>query len=303
MSRDDFDSELNSFGYAYYWAITDVDLATSTGGYFTVQVLEPSVIQVRDYYFQSFRVNDVNLGYPDMCELPGGLPPAPATATPTETPTPSEPTNTPTSTPDGYDPTETSTPEPTSTFGATSEGGTYTPYPSATSEAFSTIAPQATPTPFPGQVLPTLDIPPVQMPSIGDMATAEPIDIGLTPNATTEARTTVISEWISDTQIISNGWMTTTDQAISWLDPNITATTGISSPVQIRDEMIQNIAQPIAIFRGLYLYIPNLWPYLLLMFIMLAWIIFILLVKFGVAVISESMELLRKVWESIPFIN
>lgn len=304
MTRADFDSDLNRFGYAYYWAITDVDLAMQTGGYFTVQVVEPSIIQVRDYYFESFRLNDVNLGYPDMCELPGGLPPAPPTPTATNTPTPSTPTNTPTYTPTGtYEPTETPTNQPTPTFEATSPGGTFTPVPSSTPQAFSTIASPSTPTPFPGQILPTLVVPTIQLPAIGDMATAQPIDMGLTPNATTEVRITQISEWVSQTEIISNGWMTTTDQAIGWLDPGVTTTTGISSPVQIRDEMVSNIARPIGIFRGLSLYVPNLWPYLLLMFFMLAWVIFILLVKFGVAIISESMELLRKVWEAIPFIN
>ncbi len=271
-------------------------------------------------------------GWPTATPSPTPIPP-PATNTPQSTPqnTPTgtwQPTATATNTPQN-------TPQNTPTAWPTSPGGTFTPWPSATPYTPQEIDAEPTGTPLPLPFLPDIGFPSVNLPgdigygnapmpgnigfpsfpppehtsatypeinvpSVPIFSTPDGIGVSLTPNATTEAKLIEVRGWISNTEETVDRWSGATAAGLGWLNPDITSTTGISSPMQIAAAITEPITLPISYVRSLSVYVPHIWPYIFLIFLMLLWIFFNLMAKFGLAIISEILDVIRRVIELIP---
>ncbi|RMH01285.1 MAG: hypothetical protein D6706_02080 [Chloroflexi bacterium] len=278
------------------------EVDAETGGFFSITLESPGPLYISGYTISSLRVAP-----------PGNLPPhclaaAVPTATPTAIPT-ATPTATGTTTPP---PTATATTSPTTTPTPwpTAPGGTITPLPTRTPYTPQELPPEPTITPLPNVYMPlpqmgtvtfpSVTLPTISTPDLAGYSTPAPFDVGMTPDATTQAEISQIGGWISETQSTANQWLTSTNEALGWFSPHVTATTGISSPVEIADTMISFATQPVGYVRSLAVYMPNIWPYVLAVFLMLLWVFLNLLVKFGLAIVSEFLEVLRKVIELIP---
>jgi hypothetical protein len=274
------------------------------GGYIEIHISDSNTWTIDDIFFFNWQIEDSAYPMPEVCNSSSWPTPTPTNSpTPSQTPTPTEtPSITPTAT---TTPTITPVPSDTPTQWPTSDGGGgETPAPTVTPYNPATVPAEPTGTELPPLQLPDVSLPSLSVPSVPEVGTPSAPNIALTPNATTQANATAISGWISDTEQMYSGWITSTKYGLSWLDPDgVGATDGISTPVQIADQMVGTIAQPISAIRGLSVYIPNIWPYLFLIFLMLIWIFFNLLVRFGIAIVGTGAEILRRVWEAIPFVN
>lgn len=261
--------------------------------------------------FTSFRVGDAAGGAPGMCDVPGAPTPTPEpSATPdgtaTNTPTATL-TSTPTETPTGTPPTPTLTGTPTATDFSTAPppDETWTPRPTqpaptSTPIILVTVPAQATPTPFGNATMPPLILATADLPEPGLIfPTPPPITVDGTPISNT-VNVGDISTRTAEMMIIVTRWYTTTEQAFTWIDPTITTTTGISSPVQIAAMMAESVAAPISWIRAIQYMMPNAWPMVLAALLSLAWMVFIIIAKFAIAVIAEVIEVIRKLIELIP---
>ena len=97
---------------------------------------------------------------------------------------------------------------------------------------------------------------------------------------------------------VATEWAGISDQGLSLV--SITNTVGISSPVEIAQDMIANVLVPLSVIRLLQIYMPNLWPLIFGVFVLAVWVFFVLFLKFGLAVASEAFELVRRIIELIP---
>ncbi|MCA9979323.1 MAG: hypothetical protein KDD89_00755 [Anaerolineales bacterium] len=235
------------------------------------------------------------------------------TPTPTQTPTGTIiPTNTPTSTPTplptgpGVTAIPTSTPTPYSSLPQTPQP-TYTPYPAPTIKVPNlatprppnlppiNVSPPTWPTFSAGP--PTLaTLPPLILPTVAISATwnttntsmisrteSLSITLALTPDATRQAALISATQWLSDAELITTEWTSTTGHTVAWISgEGVTGTTGIS----VATSMAQNISQPIKTTRALQVYMPNLWPFIVALILMLVWIVLNLLAKFAIALFS-----------------
>lgn len=246
------------------------------------------------------------------------------TSTPENTPTPSqtptgtiEPTNTATSTPTplptgpGVTAVPTSTPTPYSSLPQTPQP-TYTPYPAPTikNPNFGTPKPPNIPTfnatvpTFPTiastppslATLPSLVFPTVAISSTWNATNTSMISrteslsvtLALTPDATRQAGIISATIWLTNTSEMATGWISATGESTAWITGNgISGTTPISSAILIG----QTVAAPISAVRGLQLYMPNLWPFILALLLLLAWVVLNLLAKFALGVFSVIYKL------------
>jgi hypothetical protein len=313
---DDFPATLTPTGLNI-WKVQNVLIHAETSGYMTLSVWEPvTFLGNGSFYIESFGITQAGQPGAEMCDIPDTPTPTPtntATSTPTvppfETPTP-DPSITPSVTAT-TDPAATSTATPsitapaptttsTSTAWSTAPGGTITPLPTATQMVIITVPPENTPTPWPAVTIPALDIPQVEFPVPVSIDTPEPIVVGLTPNATTIAMQVEIEEWVSDVGVVATRWYTSTQWGVTTLSTTVSSSTGISSPVAIAAEMAEAITTPISYAKAVQFYMPNLWPMVFFLLIATAWIFFNLIAKFGIAIGSELLELLYKIWEALP---
>lgn len=305
LVSSNFPFTVGGFGIRYFEIETV--MAFETGGYYTQQIISPPPLEINDV--EVFNVGHVDgaTGLPQFyqCSVPGALTPTP-TVLPTATMT-QEPTNTPTGTlPATYTPGPTDTPGPTLTPSLTPQifptapGGTITPLPSATPVVFSTLPPPNTPTPWPGVTLPPIATPDTDVPFPNiSQATAPPFSMALTPDATAQARQTEMSGYLANVGAVATEWAGITDEGLGLV--SITNTIGISTPVEIAQEMVTNVLVPLSLVELLQIYMPNLWPLIFGIVLLAAWVFFILFLKFGLAVVSEALELLRRVIELFPF--
>lgn len=219
------------------------------------------------------------------------------------TPTPTH-TLAPTDTPAGPTATATNTPTATSTPWAfpsvTPVTSTPTAWPTRTPQPLHTMPVPPTPTPMPTLELSTIVPPAIDPPSVGGFDTPEAFDIALTPNATTEARLDDMATVAADGGAIATRWYTSTQSSLGWMGTGVTNTTGISSPVQIASELSTNLTAPIRYAKAVGIYVPNLWPIILFLLLATIWIFFVLIVKYGIAIVAETAEVLRKLIELFP---
>jgi hypothetical protein len=242
---------------------------------------------------------------PQMCSIPNAPTPTPTpTLTPTGTPTV---TPTRTATPTGtFEPTPTITPtgtiEPTNTptLWPTAPAVTVTPRPTNTPYQFPTMQPLATPTgiavaTLPAMVMPTLS----DLGNFEAMPTMEPFSVALTPNATSQARTQQQAEQMAEVMIAATRWHSMTEFALVMTDLESGAL--ISSTDEIAIAITQDITEPIARIKGLSIYMPNLWPYLWILFLIFLWIVGNIIFKFGFGLLATIFEIMRRLWQMLPF--
>jgi hypothetical protein len=107
--------------------------------------------------------------------------------------------------------------------------------------------------------------------------------------------------WVSSTAVIANGWISSTSETLAWIQgDSITGTRPISAAYAIAE----NIALPVSVMGSMQLYIPNLWPYIVVLLLMLAWVMFTLSAKFAVALFGVLYRLVDTLirW-FIPFLG
>lgn len=282
-----------------YWRyprnpLTPIVLPAAQGGYLHISADSiPALASAFNLF--SLRVWDAAGTSPALCDAPGALP----TPTPSQTPIPTEtPIGAPTATPSATPSSVPTMPQGYPT--ATPPTQTPTPNPSATPRPFNTLPPLHTPTLIPGSDMPGLIIPGLDLPDLGGVEEEVSLTVGLTPNATTEARINGVATQMAVGGEIATRWYTTTQESLSWLSTDSTATTGISSPVDIATAMTGSLTTPISYVKAMQLYLPHLWPMILFLFLVTIWMFFILIVKFAIAVIADSSDVLRRIIELFP---
>jgi hypothetical protein len=257
------------------------------GGWFEVE-LPTRYFLYGTTIISSLAITDSGAVSPPPCELDWQTPtptatpnaaftPTPITATATLTPTV---TATGTATPTG---TLTTTPTPanTSTPWPTSAGGT--PAPTGTPRVFVTSAPDNTPTriaipTMAGITLPTLSAPdPAAWPTLAFAGTPQ---ASRTPDATIEAYYIARDDELAEVLIVATRWHTMTAYNLTIVDPQSSVV--ISRPVDIADHIVSDISAPISRVKGLSIYMPNIWPYLWVIFLMLLWLMFNIVIKFAI---------------------
>lgn len=273
--------------YAHFISFETAHFGTDlTEGYvevypeITVQPLGDSY----DMYISSWKMARSSETLPEACIPPGW------TSLPTATPIPTT-TATPTPTPTGvYTPTATAT-WPVSL--PTSPGGTITPpaIPTTTPIVFNTVMPENTPTPFPPLSIPTLNIPAVNFPTV-DAVTIVPMAVG-----TITTTNTGLGD-LADT--INNDWTSSVNAATSGLSTTITTTTGISAPIAMINTLTQSLSVPVSYAKAIPAYMPNTSPFILWIFLIAAFVVFVVTSKFLVQAVVFVFELIRRIWEAIP---
>lgn len=288
------------------WYFMDDLIVAEPNGYITIQVRQPERLHVAHYMIASLQIDDSHRWLPEYCPIPDATMPHTPTPPPVITITPSPPpsgTNTPTPTGTILPPTATALPTITPTRWPTAVGGTQQPQPTSTAYQPIEVSPEPAGTALPVVSLPDPSMPNVSWPGVPTMGSPEPINVGLTPNATSQARVDTIQGWVDDAEITSGAWSSSTNQALGWLDPDVSSTTGISTPVQIADTITTNIYAPFSYVRAVAVYMPSIWPYVLAILLMFIWIFINLLIKYGLAIVSETLEIIRKIIEVIPFVE
>lgn len=306
---------IDQFGQKTY--AIEIGIPFVQNGYVTVEVTDPvGPFYSYDVFLFGFKLMDADQWPPlDYCMIDGQLPPT-ITPTPSATPLPTpEPTNTPTpsNTPTGTPPntptpsntpdnTPTRTPSPTPQSYPTAAGGTPSPFPTRTPPTVPTVAAPRTPTRlpvvnFPAVSFPGVSVPTFSAPSIAEIGTSEPFDMALTPNATLQADQTRIASLNLESQAIISRWYTATDWASSMFSLTITNTTGLSSVVEIAGVMSESIVVPFTYVRAVRQYVPNLWPLILFLLLGTGWVLFTLLIKWVIPIITFIFDLIKK----LPF--
>lgn len=282
--------------YSRYAAVRDVIFRAEEGGSIIMRIQAPPLWYLYEYAWAGVVIVDSQQPLPQLCNING---------TPIPTPSPTPVTNTPTAqpTPTGtipntWTPTYTPTPSTTPQSFPTSPGGTPSPFPTSTPYQINTRRAEATSTPLsistiPGMVVPTLDFP-----SAGGFATPGGVSAGLTPNATTIARVTDIAEYADSSYAIATAWVGNIGVGSSYFE--ITQTVGMSTPIDMADQMVDMVAEPISWALIIQEYAPNLWYSVFWMLVLFSWIIWVTVVKFGFTVVVTVINWIYKLIELIP---
>lgn len=262
---------------------------------------------------------------PVICLLPGWDNPYDSLATPTPAPT-LPPTWTPTGT--WTPPTATNTPTPWATPPLNSTA-TIFPTPTATAIQFPVITAQPTATPYtiptlapfegPGTIpVPTLAAiqwPTLEIPTLAPLTTPNPLIVTVQNEygATIEAQSTSMWEWAEGSVDIATRWAEplawTEDLFSVWEETEggagfytveLTNTDTISTPVQSAQVAVSRAVYPVRFLKTLQLYAPATWPLVSVVFISAILMLFTLFTKFGIAIVTTVIEVIRRVWEAIP---
>lgn len=294
----------------------ETELNYMQDGYAVIEVHEPSgPFYIFSYMLFGVKIQDSAAPPLSYCHVNGQLPPT-LTPTPTNTPTGTPPptntpapSNTPTGTPPdsptpSHTPPASNTPTNTPTPQAfpTSSGGTPSPFPTRTPNSVPTVPPQNTPTrlsvvSFPTVNFPGVNVPTFSAPSIAEIGTSEPFNLELTPNATLQADQTRIASLNLESQAVISRWYTATNWASSMFSLTITNTTGLSNVVEIAGIMSESIVVPFTYARALREYVPNLWPLILFLLLGTGWVLFNLLLKWIIPILTFIFDLIKK----LPF--
>lgn len=305
----------NNIGDQFY--TMEITIRMVQNGYLTVQVTNPvGPFYIYDAFYYGFKLLDQNHWPPvDYCYVQGGpVPTLTLTPSPTATGTP-EPTNTPnpSATPTGtppdsptpsHTPTASNTPTntPTPQSYPTSAGGTPSPFPTRTPNSVPTVPQPNTPTrlsvvSFPTVNFPGVNVPTFSAPSIAEIGTSEPFDMELTPNATLQADQTRIANLNIQSQAVISSWYTATNYAAGVFSLTVTNTTGLSNVVEIAGVMGESIVLPFSYARGIREYVPNLWPLILFLILGTGWILFNLVLKWVIPMLTFIFDVIKK----LPF--
>jgi hypothetical protein len=271
-------------GINHYYNVYLIDQTLPTNdveaGFFRVFLVfrdESPQPKRRSFGLASFRVGANDDTFPDHCPIPNAeLPATPPAATPTGT---LPATWTP-------EPTPSITPTPIITPGATTVNITPLPSVTLTPFVFPTIEAESTPTPFPPLQLPTIVWPTVDA-------------VTIVPAAATVSSTGGTLDTLADT--IDSAWSTPSSFAGDSMSTTVTTTTGYNAPISLVVSLTQGISLPIAYAKGVADYIPNTSGFLAVLLSLAAWIMFQYIAKYSIQVVVFVFELLRRIWEAIPF--
>lgn len=299
-----------------YYEMQVTGIVMAENGFLELQIVDPPPPGIHaglDYlsrwFVSSFRLGDSVTGIPPLCDIPGALP----TATPTYTGTPTATgtataTGTPTETATGTPPpsvtpsttppptaTGTSTPPPSSTptYWPTAPGGTMTPPPTPTAMVNPTVIVNS-PTPYPASTVPAIVLPTL---SWGGYTTPFPIQVELTPDATSQAYLGAVGTQVAQSSLLVTRWYTNTNQALGVM---ITGTTGITTTTSTLAILVENISAPVRYVKTLEWLMPRSWPFILMVLISFAWITFITFWRYGRHTVATILETIRKLIEMIP---
>lgn len=279
------------------WTLFWVYMPMETNGYVTVKIMEPDALSTDSYFVggvKSWRHNAIIL---HPCFDYNILSPT-ATSTMTASPswTPGGPSATPTHTPD---PAHTATPSLTPTLAPypTATGGTPVPQPTATAYTPIEVAGPGTPTPIGISTIGVPAFPTFVAPTLIGFGTSVAIGVDVTPNGEAVAMAATVERFTADTYIIVTRWAGIADNGAF----SITSTMGISNAQQMAGEIAGSVAAPFSYLKAIQLYMPNLWPTIFFILVAIGWIMFNLIAKYVIAILSEILELVRKAIELIPF--
>jgi hypothetical protein len=274
---------VGSVRHYYNVYLVDVALATDNGygGFFVVKVNVANVNAFsKSVSISSFRAGAYSDAMAEMCPIPNAsspqstpTPPATPTALPTWTPDPGNPTPTPITIILPTAPPNLDTPQPTPTTGQL---------------IFPTIQAEATPTPWP-----PYSIPPIVWPTAGPTVLA-----GAVPTLDT---TGLDLSGLADD--IQDEWGGALAASQSGLDGSITSTTGIASPDSIALEITEGIGKPISYVKTVEVYAPNLAGYIRRFLYLAVWVVFSRNARFFLSIAVKLFELIRRIWEMIPFVG
>lgn len=258
--------------------IFDITLPTDDGlGYFTFKYDPGEGSFQNAYRVASWQAGSFSAPFPETCPIPNAVLP--------QTPTP-QPTSSPLPTPTGtYTP-----PTATPTNAAYPTAAASTPQPTSTQAplVFPTINSESTPTPWPAYV-----IPPIAWPTAGPTIMA-----GALP--TLDVTGLDLSGLADD---IQGDWAGALASSQAGLDTTISTTTGIAAPDTIATEITQGIGKPIAYAKTIGLYAPNVAGYVTRFMYLAAWVVFSRNARFFLSIVVKIFELIRRVWEMIPFVG
>jgi hypothetical protein len=162
---------------------------------------------------------------------------------------------------------------------------------------------------IPGVAFPTITVPTVPAPGAVVGVTA-------VPGATTTPTQTPTVTPLPTTDSVATLEAFTSDMLTRWAAPidnmypyvvvitdteGITATQGVSSTVEAMNALIENIALPVRLYKAVAYYSPATWIFWSTLFISTTLIITSYFAKFGFSIAMFVIDVLRKIWEMIPF--
>lgn len=209
----------------------------------------------------------------NYCPIPNTFPPLPATFTPTPV----------------VGPTIFPTPRPTNPPATLVPTWTATPY------VFITMLPPPRATPIPINTYSSISIPPLY--TVAPISTGQPIT--LTVQAIASTRESEYTSMFSYTTDLATRWADPVNQAVTTVE--ITGTLGYSSTLETIDASFTYASYPFRFARTLKDYIPNTWPFWLVMLSAFALYVITQVIRFSVTIIVTLIEWIRRLWEAIPF--
>lgn len=232
-----------------------------------------------DFYIASLGFTQSGWNHPDYCDSVG----------PTATPTPGDP------------PTEaTPTPWPTSDY--------VTPNPTATPTpiVWPTVPARATATPWDPPSLSPIIWPTVDWPAVPTVEPPPPVEVTVESGSVIEERSTRTYEMAGDVVDIATRWAEPIDWAAGSIDPGgatgsgITGTVPVSTTAGAMASTVSSIAYPFRFLRSVKAYMPNTWRALFPLFLVFLIVFGVHLAKFAVTIISEVLEVIRRLWDALP---
>lgn len=289
-----WDGPVVDFVYDVYIVDTAISVGTGNhaGGYATMMV-DPGQIY-ETYYVASIQSGSYWDTFPMSCTSDDWNPPPTPTLMATWTPQPE-------ATPDG-----TTTPGATAVPGSTSTpvsfptsvNGTAFPVPTEAPVVFPTIPSESLPTPWPPYTIAPISFPAI--PTTVGMSVDNGGDDGNGGGAVPTLQSNDPSSMVTRISAVTEGWQESVDFGIAAADPSISSTTGLAAPANIVPVISENIGLPISYFKTLMVYMPNAAPYLAVLLLMAAWVLFNVMAKPMIGIAKVVIEIIRRLWEAIP---
>ena len=177
--------------------------------------------------------------------------------------------------------------------------------------AAAALPPLPTLSTIPGVAWPTITVPTVPAPNeiVPLFApTYTPNPLTPTPAPTYTPAPTVDS--VATLEAFSTDMLTRWAEPIDNMYPYVvvitdtagmTATSGISGTVEAMNYLIEYIPLPVRFFKAVQFYSPATWPFWSVLFVSVTLIITSYFAKFGFSIAMFVIDVLRKIWEMIPF--
>jgi hypothetical protein len=273
------------------YTLNTPDSDAGSGGYLQVTIRWPDSLSNNDFGITSVQVAGPYDVLPTHCEIPNAN-------LPTDPPPPT-PTIPATWTPHA-------TPTPLTTPAATSPGTTPIPTWTPTPIIYPTLPSEATATRYPVPQLQPLTWPTLDLPTAPTIEIPAPVEVTVDSSVTVEERSTRTYEMAGDVVDIATRWADQVNWAAGSIDPDnnagarITGTLPISSTTGAIGSTIEYIAYPFRFVRSLKTYMPNAWRGIFPFFLVLIVVFGTHVSKFAVSIISEVIDVVRRLWDALP---